>query len=324
MLYVINYSHEPHFNIAAEEYLLKNFTGNILMLWRNKPSVIVGKHQLTIAESNQKYIQTNNIPVVRRISGGGTVFHDTENINFTVIISSEKPAINFQYFTLPVIDFLKKKGLNACFEGKNNIRINGLKVSGNAAHIYKNKILYHGTLLFNSRLDVLKEALNPTGAKYVSKAVQSIRSEVANIKSFFERDISILEFENQLKEFLINHYSIKEDYLLSNSENEKIEELVSNKYSTQEWNYNYSPDFHVKNQLLYDNSTVNFCIKVKRGLVTDVEADTEDYKLNKFFSIIKGQGYSPENILSALNEAGIEKGTDISDISTWNILKYFF
>ena len=178
---------DPYFNIAAEEYLLKQMDEDCFMVWQNEPSIIVGKHQNTLAEINYSFAKENNIPVVRRITGGGTVFHDLGNLNFTFISSGEKgKLVNFKKFTQPIIEVLNQMGIPARFEGKNDLRVNGLKISGNAEHVYKNKVLHHGTLLFSTDLNFLKKAIKSVPERFQDKAVQSVRSKVANITDFIE------------------------------------------------------------------------------------------------------------------------------------------
>jgi lipoate---protein ligase len=160
MLCIYNPSTEPYFNMAAEEYLLKNFSANIFMLWRNDNAVVVGKHQNSLAEINHDFVQQNNIKVVRRLSGGGTVFHDLGNLNFTFITNGEgEELVNFRKFTQPILEVLLQLGVHAKFEGRNDLTINGLKFSGNAEHVFKKRTLHHGTLLFSSKISDLTQAL---------------------------------------------------------------------------------------------------------------------------------------------------------------------
>src|SRR6056297_1030797 len=152
MICIKNEDTNPYFNLAAEEYVLKNFSDNVFMLWRNAPSIIVGNHQNTLAEINTEYVKENNIDVVRRLSGGGAVFHDLGNLNFTFIknIDKSKDKVDFSTFTKPIIDVLQNMSINAKFEGRNDIVIDGKKISGNAQHSNGNRMLHHGTLLFSS------------------------------------------------------------------------------------------------------------------------------------------------------------------------------
>ncbi|MFW5792699.1 MAG: lipoate--protein ligase family protein [Bacteroidota bacterium] len=271
MLYIENFCSDPRFNIASEEFLLKNFDEDILMIWRSNNSVIIGKHQLAIAEADIHYLFQNNIPLIRRISGGGTVFHDPGNINFTIILNKSKPEINFAEHSKPIIEFLQGLGLNAAFEGKNDVRIDNLKVSGNAAHLFKNKILYHGTLLYNSKLSTLKASIKPTNAIIETKAIQSNRSRVANISELMMDEISIEEFQNLLKEFLFREYSITSVKRFSAFEKDAISELVDIKYNMDDWNYCYSPDYRFKKSFSLKENKGGFEIDVSKGIIKSIE-----------------------------------------------------
>jgi lipoate-protein ligase A len=156
MFCIITESDDPSFNLAVEELLLKNRNNEYLILGINKPSVIIGKHQSAHREINTRFVTENNIPVIRRISGGGTVFHDKGNLNFTFIRQSEAgKQIDFRKYTKPVIDFLYSLGVEAKFEGKNDLKTDGLKISGNAEHVHRNRVLHHGTLLFSTSLEII-------------------------------------------------------------------------------------------------------------------------------------------------------------------------
>ncbi len=149
-------STDPFFNLAVEEYLLRNRTEDFLVLGINDPSVIIGKHQVAHREADTKFVMENNIPVIRRISGGGTVYHDFGNVNFSFILNSARGTqVDFRKYTLPVIEFLASLKVNAELEGKNDLKVNGLKISGNAEHVYRERVLHHGTLLFNADLGKL-------------------------------------------------------------------------------------------------------------------------------------------------------------------------
>jgi lipoate-protein ligase A len=196
MLLIYNDKTNPYFNLAMEEYLLKNFNEDLFILWRNESSVIVGKNQNTLSEINLEYIKENNIPVVRRQSGGGAVFHDLGNINFTFIANDNNSFSDFKRFTQPIIDLLKTLDINAEFSGRNDLLIDGKKFSGNAQYNYKNKVMHHGTLLFSSQIGDLSNALKVKPIKFEGKGIKSVKSRVTNISEHLKYDIDILEFKD--------------------------------------------------------------------------------------------------------------------------------
>ena len=174
MLCIINTNTKPYFNLAAEDYVLRNFKDDCFMLWRNKPSIIIGKHQNTLAEINLEYVKDNNIDVVRRLSGGGAVFHDLGNLNFTFIKNAkdEGSLVDFKKYIQPILEVLQSLGVNAKFEGRNDIMIDGKKISGNAEHVFKRRVLHHGTLLFLSQIADLSKALKVNPLKYQDNGVK--------------------------------------------------------------------------------------------------------------------------------------------------------
>ncbi|MCF8405699.1 MAG: lipoate--protein ligase [Bacteroidales bacterium] len=260
----------PYFNLAAEEYLLKKMNQDCFMLWRNEPCVVVGKHQNTFSEINHQFVKDKNLPVIRRISGGGTVVHDPGNINFTFISEGKREKlVDFKKFTLPIIDFLNNLNVPAKFEGKNDIRVEGLKISGNAEHVYKNKVLHHGTLLFSSDLKRLNQSINVNPDLFLDKGVRSVRSKVSNLQQFLPESLSIEAFINQLTKYVSKQFSGIEHYDLNDEDIAQIESLVKDKYSTWEWNYGYSPPFTFIHQLKINKVKHTIELIVKEGLLMD-------------------------------------------------------
>ncbi|MBK6281271.1 MAG: lipoate--protein ligase [Draconibacterium sp.] len=258
---------DPFFCLAAEEYLLKNFDDDIFMLWQSENTVVVGKHQNLLAEINYRFVRENHIKVARRISGGGTVFHDAGNVNFSFIKNVKSPAeISFKQFTAPVVETLGKLGITATTSGRNDLLINGLKISGNAEHVYKNRVLHHGTLLFNSDLENLGQAIKVVPGKYESKAVQSNRSPVANISQFLKTKMSTAEFI----QFMLNVQLEKTEnsiYELTKTDIQKIEKLRSEKFITWEWNWGYSPKYSFKNEVEIDGKVLKIEMLVEKGRI---------------------------------------------------------
>jgi len=262
---------DPYFNLAAEEYFLKNFQEDFFMLWRSKPSVVVGKHQNALAEINHEFVRENNIPVARRLSGGGTVFHDPGNVNFTFIRNVDSISeVNFKVFTIPVVEALKKLGIDAYTTGRNDLQIDGKKISGNAEHVHRNRVLHHGTLLFDSHLEALKGTLKVDLSKFEDKAVQSNRSEVTNISNYLPIPISIIDFTDFIFTEISQNYSEFRIYELTPEDMEAIEKLSIEKYQTWEWIFGYSPKYRFTNKLETENGEIRLSFLVERGLLTDI------------------------------------------------------
>lgn len=259
---------DPYFNLAAEEYVLREFNDDCFMLWLNKPSVIVGKHQNTLAEINYDYIIKHDIKVVRRISGGGTVFQDLGNINFTFIKNGEPgKLVDFRKFTQPIIDVLAKLGIEARFEGRNDLTIGGRKFSGNAEHVFKNRVLHHGTLLYDAKITDLTAALNVDPDKFNDKAIKSVRSRVTNISEHLKNPLRIEDFISLVMDHILETYSNTRLYEFSEKDREGIRELVKSRYSTWEWNFGYSPKYNFKKAIRTDGGKVEFNFDVQNGII---------------------------------------------------------
>lgn len=293
----------PFFCLAAEEYLLKNFDEDIFMLWQSENAVVVGKHQNLLAEINYPFVRENNITIARRISGGGTVFHDAGNVNFSFIKNVKSPAeISFKMFTLPVVDALAKLGVTATTSGRNDLLIDGLKISGNAEHIYKNRVLHHGTLLFNSDLKNLGQAIKVVPGKYESKAVQSNRSPVANISQFLKEKMSVAEFI----QFLLGVQLEKPDnvfYELNEIKIQKIELLVQEKFKTWEWNFGYSPKYSFKNEVEINGKMLEVELLVERGRMSDLKVGGDFFTTessSQLCEILRNKKHIFKDVLNSL------------------------
>jgi lipoate-protein ligase A len=262
---------DPFFCLAAEEYLLKNFSEDIFMLWQSEKAVVVGKHQNLLAEINYPFVHENKIALCRRISGGGTVFHDTGNVNFSFIKNVKSPAeISFKQFTAPVVEALAKLGVTATTSGRNDLLIDGLKISGNAEHVYKNRVLHHGTLLFNSDLKNLGQAIKVTPGKYESKAVQSNRSPVANISQFLQTPMTTSEFIQFLLDVQLEN-SDNQFYVLSENDIQAIEKMAAEKFRTWDWNFGYSPKYTFRNEVKIDEKLLKIEMLVEKGIISDIK-----------------------------------------------------
>ncbi|MBD8390140.1 lipoate--protein ligase family protein [Dysgonomonas sp. BGC7] len=241
MLCINNTYTNAYFNLASEEYLLKNSSDDIFMLWQNEPSVIVGKYQNVWAEINMDFVEKNKIKVVRRFSGGGTVFHDSGNLNLT-FIENNKNA-DFDKFTNRIIALLAQLGIHAESDARRAININGLKISGSAQCVHKDRIMFHATLLFSSDLERLTTTLEGDPEQFDNKAdgriyVKSVKSPVTNILQHLNKPIDIEYFKKYIMYYFLNEKQGNMVYNFREEDVTTISELMNNKYSTKEWNFN--------------------------------------------------------------------------------------
>jgi lipoate---protein ligase len=263
---------DPFFNLSVDEYLLKNSIQEYLILGINDKSVIIGKHQSAHRETNTKFVTERSIPVIRRISGGGTVFHDAGNLNFTFILNSkEGRQINFRKYTLPVISFLSSIGLDAIIEGKNDLKVGGLKISGNAEHIYRDRVLHHGTLLFDVDIELMRGVLRKETTKYETRAVSSNPSSVTNLtkvfKNIFNYVNTIYEFKSLMLNWFLKNSRGSQICDLTDAEIENIKLLADTKYRTWEWNYAYGPEYTFNNKFEHLGADSGCRLHVKDGII---------------------------------------------------------
>ncbi|MCO5258359.1 MAG: lipoate--protein ligase [Lentimicrobium sp.] len=268
MLCIIRHETDPYFNLAAEEYVLKKFERDSFMLWRNEPAIIVGKHQNTLAEINQDYVKENMIKVVRRLSGGGAVFHDLGNLNFTFIASGENhQLVDFRKFTQPILEVLQKLDIEARFEGRNDLTIDGRKFSGNAEHVHKNRVLHHGTLLFSAQMADLSSALKVDPDKFQDKAVKSVRSRVTNISEHLKIPLTVLEFRDLVLKHVMESTPGAELYSFTQDDIAAISRLRDEKYITWEWNFGYSPKYNFRKTVKTNGGKLEVTLEVVNGTI---------------------------------------------------------
>lgn len=283
---IISSSKDPAFNLAAEEYLLRQKKEDYAFFYINRPSVIIGKHQNALAEINLPYLEEQNIPVFRRMSGGGTVYHDEGNLNFCFIKNGDNSdLVNFKKATEPIVSALQRRGLPARNGERNDLLLNYKKISGNACHVFKRRVMHHGTLLYQSDLNRLTGSLKSDPTRFEDKAVKSVRSEVVNINQVLQSKETTTEFLQNLVEDLLRNNTDWEKTTFSKVDLDKIEELKKEKYDHSEWNYRYGPAYTFKKRLQSGRLVFGVKLRVEKGRITQLE--------------IKGN-YKPEVDLKAL------------------------
>lgn len=314
MKYIENLSNKPWYNLALEEYCFKNLPKDedYVILWINSPAIIVGKNQNTLEEINSDYVRENDIEIVRRVTGGGAVYHDLGNLNFSIITTvSGAEKIDFGKINIPILKSLEKLGINAELSGRNDLTLEGKKFSGIAQSVWKKRILNHGTILFDTDLSVLSSALNVKADKIESKGVKSVKSRVTNIRPHLTEDVDILTFKNLLLNNIFEFDGLTPDeYVLSEIQKDEINKLFEEKYSTWDWNYGESPDFDFKNYKRFPIGSIDVRIKVKNGIIDDMKIygdffGTEDVIILQ--NRLIGQRYERENIEEIIKDEPLDK-----------------
>lgn len=275
MKYITNLSNNPNYNLAFEEYCFKSLPKDedYVILWINGPAIIVGKNQNTIEEINADYTKENNIKIVRRITGGGAVYHDLGNLNFSIIQNVDGiEKIDFGKINVPIVKSLEKLGIMAELSGRNDITLDEKKFSGIAQSVHKRRVLNHGTILFDTDLTVLSNALNVKQDKIESKGVKSVKSRVTNIRPYLTEDVDILTFKGLLLNNIFEFDGLKpEEYILSQEQREEIDKLYEEKYSTWDWNFGESPDFDYKNYKRFPFGSIDIRLRVKHGVIENAK-----------------------------------------------------
>ena len=299
---VLSPENNPEFNLAMEEFLLKNTDKYFVFLWQNQPSVIIGNNQNAYLEVNFNKAIENNVKIVRRLTGGGAVYHDLNNVNYSIISPYEKNDDNLYIkFTLPVIKYLKSLGVNAEFSGRNDITVNGKKISGNAQVVYKNRILHHGTLLFNTNLDALDSVLKENKLKIESKGIKSNRARVTNILDEMQEKISVEKFFSQLKDFLAKDLEV---YLLTKKDLENIVKLKDEKYATFNWNIASSPTGDMRFTHKFTFGVFSLFFSVKDGKIFNAEIFGDFFQkqdIKNFALSLNGINFTKQDLLKAFN-----------------------
>jgi lipoate---protein ligase len=271
---------------------------------------LVGRNQNTLSEINMEFVAAHGIDVVRRLSGGGTVFCDLGNINFTFITDKTAGDESFEKFALPVIEALKSLGIPAEFTGRNDITIHGLKISGNAQHHTKTRLLHHGTILYSGDLGKLAGALITKPLKFVDKSVKSVASRVTNIASHMENPIDVLAFKTYLEESIMKSHGIKHAYELTEFDLKEIERIMNNRFMTWEWNYGYSPKYAFSNTIKTKSGLIEYHLNVEEGLIKNAAIQGDffgEWPIEDLSNKLIGVRHNQVDLMNELESIEIDK-----------------
>mgnify|MGYP005606486047 FL=1 len=302
----------PQINLAIEEYVLRNLgeDESYLLFYINEPSIIIGKNQNTIEEINTDYVESKGIKVVRRLSGGGAVYHDFGNLNFSFITKDDGDSFhNFKKFTEPVVQALKKMGINAELSGRNDLMVEGRKISGNAQFSTKGKMFSHGTLLFNSEMDHIVSALKVRKDKIESKGIKSVRSRVANISEFLHEPMTMEQFRMELLKNIFEGGSALPEYVLTEEDWEKINKLSQERYQNWEWNYGKSPNFDIQHSKRFPVGHIEFRLEVKKGIIEQCKIFGDFFGVGDVKEVeqrLVGVKYEKSAIVAVLEELDVK------------------
>ncbi|MFP3844355.1 lipoate--protein ligase [Priestia filamentosa] len=313
MLYIDNNNiTDPRINLAIEEYILKHLDieETYLLFYINEPSIIIGKNQNTIEEINTKYVEEQGLHVVRRLSGGGAVYHDLGNLNFSFITKDDGESFhNFKKFTEPVIQALEKLGVDAELSGRNDIIAQGRKISGNAQFSTKGRMFSHGTLLLDSEIENVVSALKVKKDKIESKGIKSIRSRVANISEFLERKLTTEEFKQLILNYIFDGEENIQRYELTEEDWKKINEISKERYQNWDWNYGKSPKFNLQHSNRFPVGQIDVRLEVKKGQVEQCKIFGDFFGVGNVEEIeekLTGIRYERQEVAKALDDVDIK------------------
>jgi len=313
MIFIDNEGHtNPKLNLALEEYALRHFDASTdyLLFYINAPSIIIGRNQNTLEEINQDYTETNSIHVVRRISGGGAVYHDLGNLNFSFITNHDGKSIsNFKKFTAPVIKVLNDMGVAAELKGRNDILVDEKKISGTAQFSTGKRMISHGTLLFDTDMSEVVKALQVKMSKIQSKGHKSVRSRVANISDFLTSPISMSDFKKQLLTGLYEASEPFETYKLTEAEWKAVHQLKAKKYDLWDWNFGRSPKFNIQRTKRFPIGEIDLRIFVEKGHISDFKVFGDFFgrqPISDLETLLINVPYDKNEINKTLKDVSIE------------------
>lgn len=316
MRYIRSRSTDPYFNLALEQYVFDSLdrSYSYFMLWQNDNTIVVGKHQNTAQEINAAYVKEHGIRVVRRLSGGGAVYHDLGNLNYTFITdhSGKDSSFDFSAFCRPVVDALADIGVAAEISGRNDILIDGKKFSGNAQYMKEGRIMHHGTLMYDSDLDVVSKALHVPDDKIVSKGIRSVRSRVTNIRPYAPQGMTLSSFEESLADHMAKEFGMT-PYELTEQDIAAVSRIREERYIQWDWNYGRSPKFQLeKSRRIEGCGRIEIRMNVDKGIITAID----------FHGDYFGDG-NPKELAGLLTGTPLEEQHVRNRLQDVNISDYF-
>lgn len=310
MYYLETKSRDPYYNLAFEEYVFEKLDRShaYFLLWQNSNTIVVGKYQNTAEEINQDVVYEKGIRVARRLSGGGAVYHDDGNLNFTFIVDAGNiEDFQFEAFVKPVVKTLEKMGVKAEFNGRNDITIDGMKFSGNSQYMKHGRIMHHGCIMLDSNLASVADALRVRAAKFESKSVKSVRSRVTTINMHTAHKYTIDEFKKLLVETIAETNEL-EKLELTEEQKLEIEQLRKEKYATWEWNYGKSPEYNMRYEKKFQSGLISVYLNAEGGRIREIHFFGDFFgngDIHELEEKLKGQPLDM-SLENALESAGVE------------------
>lgn len=304
---------DPAENLALEQYVFDNLPRDRvwLLLWQNHNAIIIGKHQNTLAEINEAFVQAHGIRVVRRLSGGGAVYHDLGNLNYTLIADAQGSDLDLGLFCRPVIRALQKLGVDAQLNGRNDMTIGGQKFSGNAQYRKNGRVMHHGTILFDADMSVLAGALQVDEEKIKAKGVKSVRSRVTNVRPHLPQDMTLSQFRQALLQSILEEMP-GEEYVLTAEDTAAIEAIRRERYGTWEWNYGRSPACDVHKKCRFEGcGTVEAFLQLKQGRIEAISFRGD------YFSTEDSDALAQSLLGCALERSALEKALSHMDANRY-------
>ncbi len=314
MRVVMNPGTNPYFNVALDSWLVREAPADedYVMLWQNRPAVIIGRYQNTHQEVHIDYADAHDIAIVRRMSGGGAVYHDMGNLNFSMVVSTEdQPFNDFQRFTRPVVETLAHYGVVAELTGRNDVTLDGKKFSGNAQYRTPTRLLHHGTILFNENLDDVEDVLNVNPDKIAGKGIKSVRSRVTNVQPYLPHGVELEEFRSTLLQYIGQHNGgIREPWSLNEEQQMRVQELVDHRFGQWGWNFGQSPPFNYRGQERFDQGSIEALVYVVQDHIESLTLYGDflgDRDISPLIQRLTGLPYSKTVIADALNSLSVSQ-----------------